>query len=807
MKRLITTTALIILLIGTGCYAQIHNFDKWQMYKTSESVVLKSSQTQSFEPTSNYEIVKSYQLNGLCDINNNIIYYYDAGFVKGMQAQTEETVFTSEKLEIFNHYPSFIEIDPQNNWLYYGFTIYGNTDDRIYRVDLTNGSWSHVATLPCNFDAEVYQGKLLVSGLGYSNWNGVDDTNGIWLVDMTGNNQHVKIIEIPGNSTGLAIDSQGNIVCGQYSIPEQGFKVFRWNAYDVYIALQRNLTLTTAQAQTLSTMASGIYDCEFDATDHLFWNTNNFTSDSQLAQWNGLTTPGDNGEVIASQPTGGWLNMIKSSGKDLFVGGTFEGLTHLRPTQTALKASHKSFKFISEVVDYVPAPGQFVNDPSWGSATTAASLINTATGHMSLGSYGGYVVFKFAEPVKNDPANPYGVDFTIFGNPIISNIYNKVTWSEPGVVSVMKDKNGNGQPDDTWYELAGSDYYFSSTIKNYQVTYTNPKQSVAVDVPWTDNQGGSGVVEANNFHKQPYYPSVENFPQVNQNAYTLSGTRLQDVVNQTNPSYVIALKRGFGYADNQARNTATREYNVPDNPYTPIAIEGAGGDAFDINWAVDAHGNYVNLDQIDFIKVHNGNLAQAGWLGEMSTEVGGAVDIDPISGVTGITESVVIGDLPPVTKAYKYPLEVFAFTKGRLKTDQTIRWSLSQDWASIDASNILHVTQAGELEITATLVDNPAASYTVSTTIDLTGVDEPTGIDETTTPQMTLTPNPVRSHATIKNAQNASVKIFDITGELVMQLSNYSQNSLIDFSAMHSGLYIIQLNQNDVFKTFKFIKQ
>ena len=81
-------------------------------------------------------------------------------------------------------------------------------------------------------------------------------------------------------------------------------------------------------------------------------------------------------------------------------------------------------------------------------------------GSLSLGAFGGSVVFRFEEAVENHPDNPFGVDFTIFGNPMAQ-------WSEPGVVLVMEDENGNGLADDTWYELAGSDHHFSSTKRNF----------------------------------------------------------------------------------------------------------------------------------------------------------------------------------------------------------------------------------------------------------------------------------------------------------------------------------------------------
>ena len=51
---------------------------------------------------------------------------------------------------------------------------------------------------------------------------------------------------------------------------------------------------------------------------------------------------------------------------------------------------------------------------------------------------------------------------------------------------VSVDVNGNGLPDDEWYELAGSEYQKPSTIKNYEITYYRPdeaKTPVPVPIP------------------------------------------------------------------------------------------------------------------------------------------------------------------------------------------------------------------------------------------------------------------------------------------------------------------------------------
>ena len=66
------------------------------------------------------------------------------------------------------------------------------------------------------------------------------------------------------------------------------------------------------------------------------------------------------------------------------------------------------------------------------------------------------------------------------------------------------------------------------------------------------------------------------------------------------------------------------------------------GDAFDISWAVDTNSNYVELDEIHFIKVHTGVMDGAGWLGQISTEITGAAVVEPDPTLTGNHELVVI---------------------------------------------------------------------------------------------------------------------------------------------------------------------
>ena len=121
----------------------------------------------------------------------------------------------------------------------------------------------------------------------------------------------------------------------------------------------------------------------------------------------------------------------------------------------------------------MPAPGQFINTmPLYEEGDDAAAMVRKCTealadnngGMVSLGGYGGYITFHFDHSVKNVEGE---YDIYIKGNAMDNG-------SEPGIVMVSKDTNGNGLPDDEWYELSGSaDVDSIGKVKyGYEITYT-----------------------------------------------------------------------------------------------------------------------------------------------------------------------------------------------------------------------------------------------------------------------------------------------------------------------------------------------
>ncbi len=447
-------------------------------------------------------------------------------------------------------------------------------------------------------------------------------------------------------------------------------------------------------------------------------------------------------------------------------------------------------QYISEVIEYKPAPGQLINESPWGTPSAAGSIVGVTNGHLTLGAWGGYVIFRFENPVENDPDNPYGIDFTIFGNPMPD-------WTEPGIVWVMKDENQNGLADDTWYQLAGSDYYFSNTVHQYEVTYTNPQGDEAANVPWNDNLGNSGYVYANDAHDQPYYPMADSFPEIDQEAYGFIASRIFPVVDSSG-SMVKIYQRGFGYADNQFRGQAP--YDIPDNPYTE-PLENSGGDAFDIDWAVDTAGNYVELDEIDFVKVQTGMLAHGGWLGEISTEITGAVDVTPNPAITGENLAIVIKDLPAVINETALQLEAFAFDGGRLMNNYNIHWEASLAGATVDENNILHLEQSGDIEITATLDGFPDISTTVTANVDLGNGFHTVHKDEL----IHIYPNPFTDFIKIE-APKGELCIYNASGQIIYRKA-ICESETINMTEYGGGFFVVRLNTGSEIIVKKLIKK
>lgn len=284
------------------------------------------------------------------------------------------------------------------------------------------------------------------------------------------------------------------------------------------------------------------------------------------------------------------------------------------------RATASSSAMSTRVYEWRPAPGQFIGELHSGISgpdVTAEQARRWAEDrleagmYVSLGGFGGYIIVGFDHSV---PCGDEGYDFSVTGNAFFNAQSGDGGSNEPGIVYVMQDVNGNGLPDDEWYELRGSDTGKAGTVSDYAVTYYRP-EGPKMAVKWTDSLGESGEIDyIGVFHAQDYYYPLW----IEEYSYTLCGTRLKAQTDQDPDTCMWNCHAfGWGYCDNMGSDR--------------IADDDSNGsghrNGFRISNAMHADGSAVKLRYVDFIKVQTGVNSKAGILGEVSTEVFGFRDL------------------------------------------------------------------------------------------------------------------------------------------------------------------------------------
>ncbi|RFS21882.1 hypothetical protein DVR12_14615 [Chitinophaga silvatica] len=391
---------------------------------------------------------------------------------------------------------------------------------------------------------------------------------------------------------------------------------------------QKVIQITTGQYLNWETTTNTILPLEA---------SQKFTNKTDV-KWEILSAPSDLYRLSANNATAQFTSVSRGTYKLKVSSADLVDTLLITVRQTAKPQS----PFIYKVFDYLPAPGQFVNElPKYNAGDTyetmltkvGKELIGEDANLITLGGWGGYVVIGFDHTIVNVAGRR---DFRIYGNAFGANANPRPNAPfggscEPGIVLVAYDKNKNGKPDDDeWYEIKGSgnfsaenELWYSSavnskndtrTIRNYEMTYHRPTVetpgtpdgfiSINNYIQWSNNQGQRGYKIKNTYHAQSYYPLW-----VKDEKITFKGIRMaQNGIEESGQgSYFVLYAYKYGYVDNYP------------NPHDNSGI--------DIDWAIDKNGNKVNLPGIDFVKIYTGVDQENGWLGENSTEVGKGEDL------------------------------------------------------------------------------------------------------------------------------------------------------------------------------------
>lgn len=274
---------------------------------------------------------------------------------------------------------------------------------------------------------------------------------------------------------------------------------------------------------------------------------------------------------------------------------------------------------VDTVFEYMPAPGHQVNGYTVvgdfiRDGATMQEACDSVMQHwrrvwmVSLGAQGGYVVAGFRHNVVNSHGD---YDLTIKGNPYSYQ-------SEPGIIWVSMDANHDGLPNDTWYELKGSEYGTENETLGYAITYYRPT-APNQDIRWVDNQGGEGIVprlnewNSKDSYWQDWVPTEKDAE--GREYRTYYGSRLKDTHTYTN-GYTMEPPFAWGYADNDGSDYFRLK--------TAIITTAMGH--YKISNAVTADGQPANLPYINFVKVQTAQTGYSPNLGDISTEVYGIWD-------------------------------------------------------------------------------------------------------------------------------------------------------------------------------------
>ncbi|MBN1345781.1 MAG: hypothetical protein JXQ73_24025 [Phycisphaerae bacterium] len=313
--------------------------------------------------------------------------------------------------------------------------------------------------------------------------------------------------------------------------------------------------------------------------------------------------------------------------------------------------------FCDNTPDYWPAMGQFVNNPQFndpnqavGAPVGGGAYAPDNSKVVSLGGFGGRIILAFDHDVEDNPANPLGLDAIVFGNAIWVSHDPNAHWTEPAIIEIMPELNGNDVPGDDpnerWYLIPGS----SLDPNSFNTALWDPNGSYNPLMQYPSEAF---------FPNRPDSYTTEGYevPMAYRTLAGIAAVLVNPNIEDDDPNnddeegfwgyaeYSPTGKRGdrngdgdvSGYGDD-ANMPAGLFYTIPDNPFKVGWTRGAGGgDAFDIRWAVDPCNGWqpAGLAQFRYVRLTNAVNVEHGFLGEASPEIGGVSDVRPLGDLDG----------------------------------------------------------------------------------------------------------------------------------------------------------------------------
>ena len=281
-------------------------------------LALSASGQSYLTPEYGYEVTgwfPQYPGVGAFDVSGTLFYLSDGDTIRKLDIRsgTELKKYGVPEDYTSAHYVSFLTVSPDGSTLWTGYTSDGNLDDRIYSIGTEGGAWELQALFPGNMDLEFWNDSILVSGLNSTSW---DTPNGIYLLDTSGNNQHRKIIDVGGYSSGMAMDAGANLYYGTSS-GAGGNALYRWDSLLLQPVIEDPFgsALQLSDGRKLTDLPAGAYDCEVDEGGNMLFTMNNYGGTQVVGRWDGNEGEGTHIDTLATA-TGewDWLGIIRSKG-------------------------------------------------------------------------------------------------------------------------------------------------------------------------------------------------------------------------------------------------------------------------------------------------------------------------------------------------------------------------------------------------------------------------------------------------------------------------------------------------------------
>ncbi len=293
--------------------------------------------------------------------------------------------------------------------------------------------------------------------------------------------------------------------------------------------------------------------------------------------------------------------------------------------------------FGARIVDYSPAPGQFVqvadfNAPilALGPPSGGGMFDADDTSVVTLGGFGGSITLAFDHVVEDHRLNPFGMDAIVFGNAFWAGSDADRHFAECAMIEICLDPTGNDCAEGPWYLIPGSHI----TDPDGQLAQRTWDDDTA-DQTYPPNSSlwipvGSAGVWTTDAYLLPNDVFAGNLLRIIDNPE--QGTGIEGIYGYADyaPTLVLGDTDGDDYADDLEATPETF-YTSPDDPMTVgISSGSGGGDAFDIAWAIDPVTLApADLPGFNLIRITNAVDFVETPLGEISPEIDAVADAKP----------------------------------------------------------------------------------------------------------------------------------------------------------------------------------